>query len=310
MRYSLVSRTRGTILGALIGETLALEGGEQMQKFASSYWQKMMLLGAESLIELGRFDLDDWRKRQQQSGIIIENNTHASLQVILSTLPVTLFFHEYNVKMRENLLNVVKIWHCNRVIEDWTLAVGYAIAQSFTEKFTSATLIPQIIAFLGETPTSVPQILLKLHNLLEKQSGLEIIQAEFCTEEKLSYNLAIAFYCFLSSLEDFRLSVLRSTQVNLRSVYLSTITAALSGAYNATTGIPVSWRFLLAKNSPAQWQTADLPQMLKLADILVATWSGMYHSTLRQGEARAECPITLTHVSLEAIAAPRVIRPR
>ncbi|MBW4434774.1 MAG: ADP-ribosylglycohydrolase family protein [Pelatocladus maniniholoensis HA4357-MV3] len=309
MHYSLVSRTRGTILGALIGEILALEG-EQMQKFASSYWQKMIILGAESLIELGRFDLDDWSRRQQQSGIIIENNIHASLQVILSTLPVTLFFHEHTVKLRQNLLNIVKIWHSDPVIEDWTLAVGYAIAQSFTEKLTPATLIPQIIGFLGETTTSVPQILLKLHNLLEKQAGLEIIQAEFCTEEKLNYNLGIAFYCFLSSLEDFRLSVLRATQVNSRSVYLSTITAALSGAYNATTGIPVSWRFLLVKNSPAQWQTTDLPQMLKLADILVATWSGVYHSTLNQGEVRAEWPIILSHASLEAIAAPRVIRLR
>ncbi len=309
MRYSLVSRIRGTILGALIGEILALEGG-QMQKLAPSYWHKMTILGAESLIELGRFDLDDWRKRQQQSEIIIENNTHASLQVVLSALPVTLFFHEHTIKLRQNLLNVIKIWHGNRVIEDWTLAVGYAIAQSFTEKLTPVTLIPQIIGFLGETPTPVPQILLKLHNLLEKQVGLEIIQAEFCTEEKLSYNLAIAFYCFLSSLEDFRLSVSRATQVNSRSVYMNAITAALSGAYNATTGIPVSWRFLLAKNSPAQWQTTDLPQMVKLADILVATWSGVYHSSLDQGEVRAEWPITLSYASLEAIAAPRVIRLR
>ncbi|MFB2768380.1 ADP-ribosylglycohydrolase family protein [Pelatocladus sp. BLCC-F211] len=309
MRYSLASRTRGTILGALIGEILALEGG-QMQKFASSYWQKMMITGAESLIELGRFDLDDWSRRQQESGIIVENNTHASLQVILSTLPVILFFHEHNIKLRQNLLNVVKIWHSNPVIEDWTLAVGYAIAQSFREKLTSSTLIPQIIGFLEETPTSVPQILLKLHNLLEKQAGLEIIQAEFCTEEKLSYDLAIAFYCFVSSLEDFRLSVLRATKVNSPSVYLSTITAALSGAYNATTGIPVSWRFLLAKNSPAQWQTTDLPQMVKLTDTLVATWSGVYHSTLNQGEVRAEWPITLSYASLEAITAPRVIRLR
>ncbi|MGJ5672979.1 MAG: ADP-ribosylglycohydrolase family protein [Nostochopsis sp.] len=307
MRYSLVSRTRGTILGALIGEILALEG-EQMQKFASSYWQKMMILGAESLIELGRFDLDDWSRRQQQSGIIIEDNIHASLQVILSTLPVTLFFYEHPVNLRQNLLKVVKIWHSNPVLEDWSLAVGYAIAQSFTEKLSPATLIPQIIAFLGETPTSVPQILLKLHNLLEKQVGLEIIQAEFCAEEKLSYNLAIAFYCFLSSLEDFRLSVLRSTQVNASSVYLSIITAALSGAYNATTGIPVSWRFLLAKNSPAQWQRTDLSQMLRLTDTLVSTWSGVYDSTLNQSEVRAEWLITLSHASLEAIAAPRVIR--
>ncbi|MCP6762823.1 MAG: ADP-ribosylglycohydrolase family protein [Fischerella sp. CENA71] len=309
MRYSLASRTTGTILGALIGEILALEGG-QMQKFASSYWQKMMIMGAESLIELGRFDLDDWRKRQQQSGIIIENNTQASLQVILSTLPVTLFFHEHNVKLRQNLLNVVKIWHSNPLIEDWTLAVGYAIAQSFTEKLTPATLIPQIIGFLGKTPTSVPQILLKLHNLLEKQAGLEIIQAEFCTEEKLCYDLAIAFYCFVSSLEDFRLSVLRVNKVNSPSVYLSIITAALSGAYNATTGIPVSWRFLLTKNSQAQWQTTDLPQMIKLTDTLVATWSGVYHSTLNQDEVRAEWPITLNYASLEAITAPRVIRLR
>jgi ADP-ribosylglycohydrolase len=309
MHYSLVSRTRGTILGALIGEILALKG-EQMPNFASSYWQKMAILGTESLIELGRFDLGDWSRRQQQSGIILENNTDASLQVTLATLPVALFFHEHTVKLRQNLLHVAKIWQNNPVVEDWTLAVGYAIALSLTEKLTPATLIPQIISFVGETPTSVPQTLLKLHNLLEKQAGLEITQAEFCTEEKLSHALAIAFYCFVSSLEDFRLSVLRSTQVTSRSIYISTITAALSGAYNATAGIPVSWRFLLAKNRAAQWQPTDLSQMVKLADTLVATWSGVYEPTLHQGDVRAEWAITLSDIPPEAIAAPRVIRLR
>ncbi|BAU06492.1 ADP-ribosylglycohydrolase family protein [Fischerella thermalis CCMEE 5330] len=309
MHYSLVSRTRGTILGALIGENLAFQGG-QVQKLASSYWQKIAILSAESLIELGRFDLGDWSRRQQQSGIILENHPDTLLQVILATLPVALFFHEHPIKLRQNLLDVVKFWQNNQAIEDWTLAVGYAIAQSLTEKLTPATLIPQMISFLGETTTSVPQTLLKLHNLLEKQAGLEITQAELCTEEKLNHALAIAFYCFVSSLEDFRLSVLRATQFTSRSIYISTITAALSGAYNATAGIPVSWRFLLAKNRAAQWQVTDLCQMVKLTDILIATWSGVYDSTLHQSEVNAEWPITLSDLPLEAIAAPRVIRLR
>ncbi|MCX7596870.1 MAG: ADP-ribosylglycohydrolase family protein [Fischerella sp.] len=310
MRYSLVSRVRGSILGALLGECLAFSGVETLHATSLHEWKKIVILGAESLIELGRFDRNDWLGRQQQAGIILEGGTHFCSQVILGALPIALFFHENTTKLRQNLLHVVKICQQDRlIVQDWTLAIGYAIAQSLTEKLSFVSLIPEIIAFLGDTPTQVPQILLRLNNLLEKQAGLETTQAEFGKEEQLSKIMAIAFYCFLSTLEDFRLSVERAAQVNSDSVFISAFTGTLSGAYNSVAGIPVSWRFLLSKTQSAHWQLTNFSRMLKLADALVATWSGVYHPALHQSESREEeWTIALGEKPLEAIAAPRVIR--
>ncbi len=310
MRYSLVSRFRGTMLGALLGESLA-SANEKQQKNCLD-WKKMAILGTESLIELGRFDLVDWQRRQQQTGIILETSGYISPQVILATLPVALFFHENTILLRQNLLKAVKICQDDQLVQDWTLALGYAIAQSLTEKLSSATLIPQITSFLGKTPTNVPHILVKLNNLLAKQAGLEKIQAEMSREEKLSYTMAMAFYCFVDTTEDFRLSVLRATRVSSHSLFISAITGALSGAYNGTLGIPVSWRFLHPKAGSAEWLQSNFSLMLKLADALVATWSGVYPPALHpSGEVRQEeSAIGLSATSPQAIAAPRVIRQR
>ncbi|WP_026734139.1 ADP-ribosylglycohydrolase family protein [Fischerella sp. PCC 9605] len=310
MRYSLVSRARGSILGALLGECLACGGVETLHATSLHEWKKMVIVGTESLIELGRFDVNDWIKRQQQAGIILEGGTHFSSQVILGALPIALFSHENTIKLRQSLLRMVEICQQdNPILQDWMLAIGYTIAQSLTEKLTPVTLIPQIIAFLGDTPTQVPQILLKLNNFLEKQVGLETTQAEFSREEKLSKVMAMAFYCFLGTLEDFRLSVGRATQVKSHSVLISAFTGTLSGAYNGVAGIPVSWRFLLSKTQSARWQLTNFSRMLKLADALVATWSGVYDPGLHQSEFREEeWTIALGEKPLGAIAAPRVIR--
>jgi len=66
MRYSLVNRVRGTFLGAFLGEGLSSQNSFRLGKIA--------VLGTESLISLGRLDVDDWLKRQEQAGIELETN--------------------------------------------------------------------------------------------------------------------------------------------------------------------------------------------------------------------------------------------
>jgi hypothetical protein len=331
MRYSVVNRVRGTFLGALIGEHFVLAGKKQSQinldqhysqstldsknreveQISSGHWQKLMILGAESLIELGRFDFDDWVRRQQQAGIILEASKLSSPEIILLTLPVALFCHENPIKLRQSLLDVVKIWDDDPLVQDWTLVVGYAIAQSLTDKLTRLALIPQAISFLGATPTRVPKILFKLNNLLGEHTGLEKTQVELNRENKLNYTMAMAFYCFLSTLEEFRLSILRANRVNSYSPEISAITGALSGAYNSTVGIPVSWHFLLSKTNLQQWHLTNFSQMLQLADALITTWSGVYLPALDQNEISEEKgAIASSKVLPQAIAAPRVIRIR
>ncbi|MBD2354194.1 ADP-ribosylglycohydrolase family protein [Tolypothrix sp. FACHB-123] len=294
MRYSVVSRFRGTLLGALIGQRLA---SSQEREFPNSYdLDPIAVLGTESLITLGKLDLDDWRclrqakpTPQQPASTNLAPTHSTSVKVILATLPVALFFHENPQKLRQNLLHGLKIWEDNPVVRDGTLAVGYAIAQILTEKLHPRTLIPEIIAFIGETSTSLPEQLTKVNTLLDQGASLEQAQTAFSRQEKLAKGIAMAFYCFLSTLEDYRLAVLLAHQqsniwqqdnwrLHLHSI--SAITGALSGAYNSIAGIPLGWQILYSQADLATWGLSNFAGMVELADALVAVWSGLYNHAL------------------------------
>ncbi|WP_414518637.1 ADP-ribosylglycohydrolase family protein [Nostoc sp. PCC 9305] len=314
MRYSPISRFKGTLLGALLGGSLAPGGKVQFE--SSLDLGRMAVLGIQSLIALGRLDLDDWIERQQEESPHLVATDDISIKTIIATLPVALFFHENPIKLRQNLLRVLKIWENDPVVRDGTLAVGYAIALALTEKLDPLTLIPQTISFIGETPTSIPKKLLRVQNLLEQGAGLSTTQAEFAKEEKLSNIIAMAFYCFLSTLEDFRLTLLQAThndnpQVQdatlLSSQAIGAITGALSGAYNGTGGIPVNWQVLLLQSNSPVWGLTSFSQMLELTDAFVGVWSGVYNLTLNPKElTEEECEVA----PLSVYAAPRVIRSR
>ncbi|WP_375477862.1 ADP-ribosylglycohydrolase family protein [uncultured Nostoc sp.] len=312
MRYSPISRFKGTLLGAFLGGSLV---GNKVQ-YESYLDLGMAVLGIQSLIALGRLDLDDWIKRQQEESLHLVATDDISIKIIIATLPVALFFHENPIKLRQNLLRVLEIWEDDPVIRDGTLAIGYAIALALTEKLDPLTLISQTISFIGETPTSIPKKFLRVQNLLEQGAGLSTTQAEFAKEEKLSNTIAMAFYCFLSTLEDFRLTVLQAThndnsQVQdatlLSSQATGAITGALSGAYNGISGIPVNWQVLLLQRNSLVWGLTSFSQMLELSDTFVGVWSGVYNLTLNPKELTEEgCEVAL----LSVYAAPRVIRSR
>jgi hypothetical protein len=312
MRYSLISRFRGTLFGAFLGGSVTSGGVIEPQNYPN--FGRMAILGTQSLINLGRLDLDDWIARQQQASLDL-----TPTEIIIATLPVALFYHENPIKLRKNLLSLLKIWGEDPVVRDGTLAVGYTIALALTEKLDPLTLIPETIAFLQETPTSIPKKLLRIQNLLAQGAGLERVQAEFTGKETLSNTIAIAFYCFLSTLEDFRLAVLRAThkgdskQQATHPIAYSTgvITAALSGAYNTTAGMPLNWRvFFLENNSPTS-ELTSFEEMLELADALVAVWSGLYNSIRLDPKKLTEEECAISKAALLSVyAAPRVIRLR
>ncbi|WP_413199365.1 ADP-ribosylglycohydrolase family protein [Nostoc piscinale] len=308
MRYSLFSRFRGTILGALLGANLAKSGDKSPQ--AVSDIGKLMLLGTESLVKLGKLDLDDWKQRQQEELPSFYLNNHATSEIILAALPVALFFHDNLLKLRNNLLHTYQLWGEDPVVRDGILAAGYAIALSLTEKLDPQTLIAQIISFIGDTPTSLPKKLLQVNDLLSKHAGLETAKAELNTKDKTSSAIALAFYCFLSTPEDFRLTVLRANRL-LPSPIIGAIAGALSGTYNSTAGIPTQWRVLYLSTDNSTGILVNYPQMLELTDALLAVWSGVYNLSLHPKPLTLDGCVMLDKQNFVSVfAAPRVIRSR
>ncbi len=272
MRYSIISRFHGALLGATIAEKIS-----NPSKSKSTAIAKILIPGAQSLIELGRFERDSWLKKL----LILELTP---LQAVVATLPLALFYHDNKINLRSNLLSVASIWQHESVIQESILAIGYAIAQALTEKLYPTKLIPQIVSFIDAPNTELTDALQQVQTLLEQKAGIE--KTIIAKGSSVTTSVALSFYYFLSTVEDINLSLKRSMQ----SPASREIVGALSGACNSAANIPSSWQIV------GDSQTSPKAEMLQLSEDLVAVWSGVYDSKAQ--------PLST------AVAAPRVIRSR
>lgn len=307
MHYSVASRFRGTLVGALLGQSLAFTPTEE-----ALIWSKVAVKGIESLLKTGgELDSDEWDKFQQQIWNSEISNDLKLANLILATLPIALFFHENNIILRKNLLLAIKS-HNHPLVRDGVLAVCYLIAQLLNENINQQinqnTLVSEINSFIGETKTDLPRKLQQVNNLLTENAGLAELQNCLDKENNISNTIAIAFYCFATSTEDFRLTCLRAKQNKYNSQICGAIAGAMSGAYNSMAGIPITWHLRLDEAELAQRGLTSFSQMVKLADALMAVWSGAYQ-VLPQFVEKKEADTDLIS-PLEAIAAPYIIRLR
>lgn len=314
MRYSLLSRFRGALLGSLVGEILGNSKGifpnrlllrypqDQDNKsvvapstIAQLNWSQIATCGIESLIHCGRLDLEDWQLHASKvQSLALLKNTASSSEAALATLPIALFFHDEQSKLRQQLQQATAHWHQTEE-DQGVLAVGYAIALALTEKLNH-TLIDQILNFLGNPQTLLGQQLQQVQDLIDKAAPLTIAVSQLQKEAQLQgakacpdTAIALAFYCFLSTPEDFRLSLSRASRISHQPQLISALTGAIAGAYNSNIGIPVGWR--LGAN-----QLNITTQRLQLAERMFAVWSGVYGAWVVEPFPWA------------AIAAPKVIR--
>ena len=303
MYYSLASRFRGTLIGAVLAQNQANQEKDICNTIVAS---------CESLIALGKFDFEDWSERQHME-LLLKQPTYQVLETaILATLPLALFFHENPVKLRHCLLDLGRIWGDDLIVRDSTLAVSFAVTLAFTEQLTPTMLIPQLVSFIGETTTDLPQKLLKVNELLEQRVSLQQAKSEFSKYEIASNVVAMGFYSFLATLEDFRLSILLGHQNGIHTQMVSAIAGALSGAYNSTAGIPIPWQIEYSYSKSSITGQNTFREMVRLADGLFATWSGLYNSQPQasQGENtyfEPKLPLCQATYPFYVYTSPRII---
>lgn len=293
MRYSIHSRIRGTLLGMAVGEMLERSRSKKRPthksidaNFTSQTTIDLVLRGVKTLIACGRFNPETWRNA------MLEEAFANQATPILTTIPLSLFYHENELKLRQNLqLALVAIERDEPESRDGALAVGYAIASALQAKSNPIELISQIIAFVSASPTATAAKLAQVKLLLEERAGLERAIAQLGKPELLSSQIALAFFCCLSTPADFRLTVQKATNSGGDCHATSAIAGAISGAYNGMAGIPAT---LIAAGMTNQ------AEVLRLCDALVAVWSGVYEQSNSATAAN----------QIAAIAAPQIVRRR
>ncbi|HEY9836571.1 MAG TPA: ADP-ribosylglycohydrolase family protein [Vampirovibrionales bacterium] len=297
MRYSVLSRFQGTLLGAKIGYGIGSGmislNGPRLEVRPKPGEDKYLVRSVQSLIQKGGFDSSNWFEAvasvsQQSEGI--KSTAILEADRLMAVLPVLLFYHEQLEFLRTTTYQISELLSIPLAERDGLLALGYAIAASLTERLNPHTLIGETIAYLQDSPSPLIPLLATVETLIAQGASLEQVRSQLTqTEGTGSLPFALGFYCLLSTLEDFRLSISRATRTGSQSAVTTVITGILSGAYNSIPGIPWTWQQGLLQTD----------KLFHLGDRLLATWSGVYDVQYQPEEA----------IHFRAVAAPNVIRP-
>ncbi len=305
----------------------------------SSECGRLAVAWFQSLIRCNGLDLKDWHDTWEafaKSEIYHPQSTKfQSLlnpsEAAVAALPIAMFFHENKAKLREKIMLATEVWpkENGQEYEIGVLAIGFAIARSLKQRLDPTTAIEQTISYV-KTDNALTELLLQVQILLEQGADLETatthlyksataLRAKQDEDDKKSQTksivnpenfipIALAFYCFLSTPEDLRLSVVRAARCGIAGQTTCALTGALSGAYNGATAIPVEWRQLslavelppLAEGpEPSVWGTGSELKIMELANNLFAVWAGVYNPSFG----------TDSSVLARSVAAPYVIRP-
>jgi len=122
MRYSLLSQFHGTLLGAVLGDCLGrgdkltdrsiVKDEEIAEKSVEEYpleEARVLFLSTESIITCRGFHRKHWRESLKK----MEREEISLSEGILRTLPIIMFYHENEIKLREILQEIISASCCN-----------------------------------------------------------------------------------------------------------------------------------------------------------------------------------------------------
>jgi hypothetical protein len=259
MRYSLLSRFRGGILGSCLGDHLFRKQPGLIGEVQTSPWQEVAIAGYDSLRECKTLNWEDWQGRIIRFDPLARppfEPEQLTAGFAIAMLPLILFFHDNVALLKQHLTQLSETWLSNQVNRDELFFWVDLITLVIKDK----PLPDQI--FTGDCPGKLGQEVAKIRKYSQKFTPIDQVTA------KIRHPFAQVLYCFSSSPDQFSISLLRSRQIGHPNVML--LAGALSGLYNTESGISLDWRFRYA-------QQPDRYDSDRLADQLFSAWSGMYH---------------------------------
>jgi hypothetical protein len=260
MHYSLINRFRGALLGTAIGEIL---GANCQQPQA---WREIEHWGFRNPVEPSA-----WGKMAvMQAHFLINEKCRIPIpnandeKVMIALIPIALFYHED--------LTLLKI-HLEA-------ALGCASTDNAADNASADNTADNAADNAADNTAD---------NTADSASAQVL---ERCLQ--IGEAIALTLQEKSAPHPDFRLTLLQTAKLPHPQVHCA-IAGALAGAAHSIAGIPPSWRQRLNNAGYASfWGLTSEAELLKIADDLLAAWSGVYHPTQR--------------LINPVVAAPRMIR--
>ena len=268
MRYSILSRFTGALIGSYIGETLIASGCRSRIQHNLLNWTKIGIDNSKIILFEAESAQSNYNRDRNNSPYW--RNNIASTEAAIISLSQLLLYHESFDLLREEVGKMSQ--YSGKTRED-VLIWGYALSLACREKEPVSQSIHQIIAQIQNKATSSNKLLLlQLQEYVKQNIGLQPLVEKLSRQSKSTLSaIALALYCFASTPEDFQLCLKRAISAGYQPRRTGALTGAIAGAYNSISAIPLSWRRNQNKGS-------NLDLIYQFSRKLFEDWSGTYQS--------------------------------
>ena len=274
-------------------------------------------IGQELVILQSSISQDD---RQANSAKLVQKSDFNLKEVISDDRAETMKLAEYGSSLL-SLLSLIIFYGANlnllsKIIGEYNLKStnSQENAEIRTDILIWSCLLTTVLNNKFKPDTSVKSIIRRTINIAEVEKTLLTEMLEIVikaakngtslhqlTEElalagnTLQKAIALSWYCFTTTPNDFRLSIQRTASLEPNIAWLTAaLTSTLSGAYNGISIIPWRWRAIANQNSIYRLES-------QIARKLFESWLGVY-------SINSNCK--LFNHQLYAVASPQIIQPR
>lgn len=276
MRYSLIARFRSTWIGAIQGYhqgVIALAAPP-----AEFTWGSRAIALLRHMAEHGPENLP-WGHLRPLDGDASPEDI--ALGLAITALPLALYGHDTESWLATHLHQGIVAWGLPEAALLTAHLVAEAIALALLEALDPQHLPLQLLEALALAPDQAAAYQLRqLQNSLAENHSWAIAHyhqshlAKASTTARLPLPLLHSLYAYLSSPEDFSLTLAQMAQT--ASPLACTLAGAISGAYNGMAGLHFGRPQRLPRSALLAWTLDPIQELYGLSDTLLAQWAGVY----------------------------------
>ena len=297
MRYTLLNRFQGALLGAAIGEILGATYSDRLAYQSTldrvnhpdpSIWLTVQNWGFQPASSLGQSRVGWGNLAIRQLRHLLQSDSPPDLPLppfpkpallpaldpslsglAIATLPIALFYHENPDLMQSELQQAMAQWEANwqtseQLAPEPTIETGQTIGVLLVGYTLSLILREQF------SPATLVADFIRYFDLPQTHpliSLLNRLQLDVALSPATTSPVLLALAAFLKTPENYRLSLLQAAQAQVQPSVVCAIVGALSGAYNGKAGLPLDWYSALQRRCSPGFEPVLAESALPSADV-------------------------------------------